>query len=223
MATCTRLTSALVPASFSAALDQVPRLVLRHFQFATGQDDEYRATTKERIKVEVAFACDGERLGIKWFVHEPTVRAVASETHGTVWEDSCVEFFCSTKDFQPGEYLNFEFSCIGTCLNHRGVKGVRQPQAENVVDDVWRESSLGTVPFDERPTPDQGLWTLAVAIPKKALGIATDVSIWDAGLAFNAYKCGDNLTAPHWVSLFEIDTAQPDFHRPDAFQPMHFA
>ena len=33
----------------------------------------------------------------------------------------------------------------------------------------------------------------------------------------NLYKCGDNLSHPHFLSWQPIDTPQPDFHRPEFF------
>ena len=33
----------------------------------------------------------------------------------------------------------------------------------------------------------------------------------------NFYKCGDATLLPHYLSWSQIDTEQPDFHRPEFF------
>ena len=38
----------------------------------------------------------------------------------------------------------------------------------------------------------------------------------------NIYKCGDLLPQPHFVTLFPIQAPQPDYHRPEFFQPLPF-
>jgi hypothetical protein len=75
--------------------------------------------------VRVAFATDGEQIAIKFWVSEESVLAASAQVGGTpeVWTDSCVEFFCSHAGLEPGQYFNFEFSCIGVLLTHFGVKG----------------------------------------------------------------------------------------------------
>ena len=49
-----------------------------------------------------------------------------------------------------------------------------------------------------------------------------DVRLFDLAEApsvlwFNIYKCGDGLKKPHFISLFPIDTPEPDFHRLESF------
>ena len=38
----------------------------------------------------------------------------------------------------------------------------------------------------------------------------------------NFYKCGDDLTVPHFVSWNPIKTEKPDFHRPEFFGKLKF-
>ena len=67
-----------------------------------------------------------------------------------VWTDSCVEFFCGHAGLPEENYFNFEFSCIGTCLNHLGPVGahdgpeaVRHSSGDAVIGTIWRAASLG--------------------------------------------------------------------------------
>ncbi len=39
-------------------------------------------------------------------------------------------------------------------------------------------------------------------------------------MRMNAYKCGDGLSVPHYVTLAPIRTASPDYHRPEFFIPL---
>ena len=47
-------------------------------------------------------------------VEEDSVRAEAGTDLGSVWQDSCCEFFCSPDE--EGGYYNLESNCIGTIL-----------------------------------------------------------------------------------------------------------
>ncbi len=65
-------------------------------------------------------------------------------------------------------------------------------------------------------------WSLAVTIPAGSL-VHHPMTDWGGKtLSLNMYKCGDALPRPHYLSLYPIASAQPDFHRPECFGAVRF-
>ena len=61
-----------------------------------------------------------------------------------------------------------------------------------------------------------------MAIPPQAL-FRHDLKTWNGLEArMNLYKCGDNLSHPHFLSWRPIATEKPDFHRPEFFERVKF-
>ena len=65
-------------------------------------------------KTKAKLLYDDHNIYVIFRVNDRYVRALATEYHGSVWQDSCVEFF-----FTPGldisdGYFNIETNCIGT-------------------------------------------------------------------------------------------------------------
>ena len=170
-------------------------------------------------QVEFRIAHTGDYLLLHFRVTEASVRAVAAEDNGRVWEDSCVEFFIQTDEQQP-LYYNIECNCAGTLLIGHGVRGNRTHAEKAVMDSVQRWSSLGRTPFEERVGACS--WELVEVIPVSALFGDTvdrlDGKVWRA----NFYKCGDLLQTPHFLSWNPIDLPEPCFHCPDFFGQITF-
>ncbi len=186
----------------------------------------------------------GDRLFVRFEVAERYTAARVVEDNGEVWTDSCVEFFFAPDGPAPDSfasdglapdvpagvapdggagYYNFETTCIGRMLlAHRRSRneGVVPASAETLAS-VLRVSTLPDAPFEEREGDNR--WTLTLAIPPQAL-FRHAFGSWD-GLhgRMNLYKCGDNLSHPHFLSWRPIDTPQPDFHRPEFFGEVEFA
>ena len=167
---------------------------------------------------------DDEALLVKFWVTEQTAKAEHPQEGlmPPVWTDSCCELFLAHKYLRNGVYMNFETSAAGVSLAHIGVKGDRGHIADATPGAIVTVPSLGKKPFGPRNMGGRE-WSLAISIPKAVLQIPLGVGICDVGLCGNAYKCGDDLPVPHWVTLFPIDTDPPDFHRPDGFQPFIFS
>ncbi len=86
---------------------------------------------------------------------------------------------------------------------------------KSVLDSVKRFSSLHCSVFDERH--DAQPWWLIIAIPASALFMHKFHS-WDGIKAkANVYKCGDNLSKPHFLSWNPIHHPTPNFHLPEFF------
>ncbi|MGL5683048.1 MAG: carbohydrate-binding family 9-like protein [Marinifilaceae bacterium] len=165
-------------------------------------------------KPSVAFtaAYNDNYLFIHFSVDEQSTRAKAAVDGGDVWCDSCVEFF-----FSPDTkcYYNFEFNCIGTMLLgfRNGTESERA--TSDVMQHVKRYTTLEAVPFDEKM--GQTHWELTVAIPATAL-YKHNFQTWKGvtGTA-NFYKCGDDLSQPHFISWNPIHFEKPNFHLPEFF------
>lgn len=154
-----------------------------------------------------------EYLHLRFEVEEQYTQALVQEDNGRVWTDSCVEFFLSLDE---RGYYNFETSCIGRMLlGFRKEKPNPVYGSKEVMQLVERTPSLGTEPFAERQGDNR--WQLTLKIPTAALFCHT-VERWD-GLRFRAnfYKCGDDLSRPHFLSWQPITTESPNFHLPAFF------
>lgn len=158
-------------------------------------------------------------LILDYTVREQFTAARVREDLGEVWTDSCCEFFLQPRG--EGNYYNIEATCIGRILiGYRpGREGVvHAPKA--LLNKVLRYPSLGGEPFEERIGDNR--WRLTLAVPAEALFADTLTTFSGLTGRFNCYKCGDNLSRPHYVSFSPIATPAPDFHRPEYFTEISF-
>lgn len=155
-----------------------------------------------------------EGLALHYKVSEQSVRALFADDNGSVWTDSCVEFF--VRNAESNVYYNMEFNCIGTVLV--GVGDGRHERRRLSVEKlklIDRWASLGRTPFEERLVPTQ--WEVAIVIPASVFEQHPISLEPGAAIYANFYKCGDKLTVPHFLSWSPIEVPSPDFHRPDFF------
>jgi len=149
-------------------------------------------------------------LALSFRVRGKDLRATAMQDNGRSWEDSCVEFFIASSDGKG--YYNVEITCIGSILLAYGQDRhdrVQQPQVSRII----RRSSLKKEPVEIAG----GLhcYRVDVIIPWDVIGY--DASKLPGEIKANFYKCGDLTAHPHFVSWNPINTAAPDFHRPEFF------
>ncbi len=171
---------------------------------------------KPRVGFRIAHS--GDRVLLKFYVTEKSLRAMETSVNGQVHLDSCVEFFISV---DGRNYYNFEFNCIGTPhAAWGGSRHNRVPLPPETVKTILVRSSLGSEPFDVKS--GSFTWDLVVVIPASCF-------IHDAGLEFsgltaeaNFYKCGDALPEPHYVTWNPVETPQPDYHTPAHFGKIDF-
>ena len=89
-----------------------------------------------------------------------------------------------------------------------------------VLRTVRRRATYPHAPLPE--TEGDNRWTLTLAIPAAAL-FRDRIAGWDGVQgAMNLYKCGDDLSCPHYLSWRPVGTPTPDFHRPEFFEPVFF-
>ena len=155
----------------------------------------------------------GEKLYVRFDVEEQYTAARVAENNGEVWTDSCCEFFLALND---EAYYNIETTCIGRMLIGYRKKGEDVIHAgEDVLSLVEHHTSLGTEPFEERVGDNK--WSLTLGLPT-AIFHQDSVESWNGlKLKVNLYKCGDNLSKPHFLSWQPIALPQPCFHCPEFF------
>ena len=169
---------------------------------------------------EFRLAATPDAFLLHYRVQEETVRALAGADNGPVWEDSCVEFFCSP--VSDGTYYNVECNCAGTLLIGCGTgRSGRQPAPQPVLDTVLRWASLGRRPFGERPA--DGLWQVALVLPYGAFfRHRVEPPVAGGTWRGSCYNCGGQLRTPHFLSWSPIDLPKPDFHCPQFFGELAF-
>ena len=173
---------------------------------------------KPNVAFRMAYA--GDKILLNFQVEEDSVRAVAPEDNGRVWEDSCCEFFVSPTN--DGTYYNIECNCAGTLLVGFGPgREGRQHLPADVLQKVGRWSSLGRQPFDERVGKCH--WQMALVIPTSLFMHHPNLQLQGNSMRANFYKCGDKTQKPHFLSWYPIALPKPDFHCPPFFGTISFA
>lgn len=170
------------------------------------------------VKFRIAYTENAILLNFR--VKEASVRAHYGEDNGSVWTDSCVEFFSIPAG--DGIYYNIECNCIGTILLGVGPqRNDRERAPKEITSQIQRWSSLGDLPFEERI--GETSWEVALVIPLTVFFKHQLTSLAGKTVKANFYKCGDELQTPHFLSWNPIQIEKPDFHRPDFFGTLEFA
>lgn len=169
--------------------------------------------------VTFKIAHNDTHIFLQYFVEENEILAKTEEDNGPVWTDSCVEFFISFNDSQY--YYNAEFSCIGKALlGYRKEKNNSIHADKAIMDSIKRYSSLGFESFDVKQGDFK--WNMLVVIPASAFWMSDIKSLSENTARANFYKCGDNLTTPHFLSWSPINTENPNFHTIQFFRELRF-
>ncbi len=169
--------------------------------------------------VSVQIGWNETELFLQYKVKEQSVKGEITDSNGRVWTDSCVEFFLSPDG--NDEYYNLEMNCIGTIL--MGFRKKENPvvyATEEQISSIRRISSLGDSPFPE--IKGQTEWQITVAIPWEVFFKHELTPVSGTKMRGNFYKCGDELTVPHFVSWTKIKTEKPSFHEPEFFGGLEF-
>ena len=170
-------------------------------------------------KVSVQIAYNENELFLRYKVNEQAVKAEITESNGPVWTDSCVEFFLSPEG--NDEYYNLEMTCIGTTLFGFRKKGEPATHAtREQIATIRRISTLGDLPFPEEKIDIP--WNIIIAIPWEVFFNHDLKPLQGKKMRGNFYKCGDEMTIPHFVSWTKIKTEKPSFHVPECFGGLEF-
>ena len=161
--------------------------------------------------------CD-KGLGILYNVKGLDLRALAMSDNGSVWQDSCCEFFVS--DPCDGTYYNFEMNCIGTLLASK--RKSREDCVHYTAEKLKKVKRFTSLERKQVEINDKEFsWSVGMFIPFSLIGI--DKHHIPTSLKANFYKCGDLTAHTHFLSWSPIDAPKPDFHRPDFFGTLELA
>ncbi|HOW50694.1 MAG TPA: carbohydrate-binding family 9-like protein [bacterium] len=163
-------------------------------------------------------AWDGERILLRFDVHDTMVQALETTDNGPVWRDRCVEWFLSLDGIR---YYNMEWNAAGTMLCQYGTsRHDREFMAPERLTAVERISSLGKAPIALIAGPVD--WSLTLRIPAAFFGENARHIVPGATVRGNFYLCGDDLPEKQYLSHYPVASDRPDFHRPETFGPISF-
>ena len=177
---------------------------------------EFHLWNKEIDKPKVSFsiAHNSRSVLLKFFVQEKEIRANVNKLNGTVWEDSCVEFFVA---FDETGYYNLEFNCLGMVYAAFGKsRNERMQLPEQLLSKIESHTKL-------IKKKDHFYWEIAVVIPTEVFSHHSINSLKGTTGRGNFYKCGDGLSSPHYLSWENIESGIPDFHLPQFFGEILFS
>lgn len=164
------------------------------------------------LPVTVRVAHDRERLYLYYEVTGEALRAENTKDFGSVWQDSCVEFFMQREE--ETSYRNFECNVLGTLLSrHHESREKGIPQTE-LMPSIFRHGTIQHRYENDRQVSD---WTMYLEIPKQALGFSGQETLDGQKIKANFYKCGDLTPEPHFLSWNPIGLPKPNFHVPEFF------
>lgn len=168
-------------------------------------------------------AYDDRNLYLIFRVQDRYVRAVATHDEGSVWEDSCVEFFFTPGPDPAAGYFNFETNCIGARLWHFH-PGPKKDKSISPADLAFAEvaHSLSGPIEPEVATPLT--WTVEYRVPFELIRRYTTVAQPAPGVRWRAnfYKCGDKTSHPHFLTWSRVENKTPNFHLPQFFGTLEF-
>lgn len=169
-------------------------------------------------EVSFSIAHSKDHVYIKYDVKENEVLARYKQINDPVYKDSCVEFFIAFDDDK--NYYNIEFNRLGTCLGRFGAdRENRTPLPVEILQTIRYDRSLKQM----TNTSEQVInWTLTVAVPVKVFCFHKINSIQHRKSKMNFFKCGDDLSQPHYLAWNNIESPEPDFHQPAFFGKAEF-
>ena len=174
--------------------------------------------------VKMKMRYDKNNIYVIFKVDDRYVRAVAKETNGRVWEDSCVEFFFTPGPDTGSGYFNLETNCIGTFLlqYHNRISTDEGFVAQQDYEGIVIASSLKVDVTEEYQDPLT--WYLEYKLPLSFLQNYLPFEQPGPGVKWRAnfYKCGDKTSHPHWLTWAPVGFPQPKFHLPEFFGTIEF-
>lgn len=175
-------------------------------------------------ETQVKLKYDKEYIYVIFHVKDQYVKAVAKETNGKVYQDSCVEFF-----FTPGPdvgrgYFNLETNCKGVFLFQFHDSNTNKQGFVDLTDtkDIVISHSLEKNVENEITKPLT--WVIEYRIPFSLLSKYIKVDKPESGIQWRAnfYKCGDKTSHPHSLTWAKITHPKPTFHLPEFFGWLEF-
>lgn len=163
--------------------------------------------------VHFAIAYSDDCFILKYYVKEKAIKATYTQPNEPVHRDSCVEFFIGFgTEF---DYYNFGFNCIGTCsIGFGRGRENRKLLPEGLIRLIKSHSRLTQ---NTNGVYGGVSWELTVMIPLEVFSHHSFTSLKGQQCHANFYKCGDELSDPHFLTWHNIECDYPDFHHPEFF------
>jgi len=169
-------------------------------------------------KVTFSIAHSGDHIFIKYDVTEHEVLARYKQINDPVYKDSCVEFFIIFDNDKS--YYNIEFNRLGTCLGRYGSERENRTSLPvELLKKIRYDRTLNQMKDGNNTAIN---WTLTVAIPIEVFCFHKFSSIQHKKSRMNFFKCGDDLSQPHYLVWNNIIADEPDFHLPQFFGKAEF-
>lgn len=181
--------------------EQIPTFAIDHVQWT----DDFG------IRAGGQLCYDDENLYVRLFAVEDEIRAEYTAPLSPVFQDSCLEFFFGSDDYE--NYFNFEINPNG-CLHIQ-----TGPARGNRVSLVKGNDAEY---FDIRAQRTEDGWEVAYRIPLEFLRVFWPDFAFTGDLRANAYKCGNMTVHKHYLTWNPVQSEKPDFHRPEDFGRMTF-
>ena len=119
-----------------------------------------------------------------------------------------------------GNYYNLEFNCLGTALAGYGTnKNDRVDLPKEVVKQIESVLTLKTIGKANSMLIN---WELCLKIPLKLFIHDKIDTLSGQTCSVNFFKCGDDLPEPHFLSWNNIESPEPNFHKPEFFGLLKF-
>lgn len=154
---------------------------------------------------------DQDALYVRMWSHEqqPLRRFTAHQS--PVCQDSCLEFFVNFTPLETSCFWNFEVNANGAMLSAYGPPRYDRTEVDLA---LWAEA----MHIRAEVIPQVG-WGVQYRIPwalvqRSQPGFTPEAGKMAMG---NFYKCGDDTPCPHYGAWNPVETAAPDFHRPEFF------
>ena len=193
----------------------VPALTIDHYM---GDRPEHQPDVQAKV------AYDQEAIYVIFRVKDQYVRCVTKQYQGSVYKDSCVEFFFTPGPDTSKGYFNLEMNCIGTALFkfHDTLKDslIEIPKSEFDKIKVAHSIASAVAPEIKKPLT----WTVEYRIPFSILNKYSTLAKPAPGVKWKAnfYKIANDSSHPHWLTWARVDLPKPDFHRPEFFGTLTF-
>lgn len=175
--------------------------------------EEFPWDTKPKPAVWAAAAYDDTAVYIHMEVIERYIRAVHTEQNGAIYTDSCLEFYVRPC-MENNKYFNIEINPIGTIY-----LSVGKNREERLLIDEEKSEVLKIETRIERRKKGKYLWSVTYEIPYVFIKdyIPEFDSAAKLSMTGNFYKCGNELPEKQWGCWNYVNSAKPDFHRPECF------
>jgi len=175
-------------------------------------------------KSKVKLRYDENNIYVIFKVEDKYIKAVAKETNGRVWEDSCVEFFFSPGPDTERGYFNFEANCKGVFLFQYHLNNGEINEFVSAEDCEKINISHSLIRNAEMEITEPLEWSIEYSIPFSILAKYMKIEKPEEGVSWRAnfYKCAGKTSHPHWLTWAPVDFPKPKFHLPEFFGRLDF-